>query len=129
MRTKQVILILLCLGSALSTCGCWVAVVGAGAAGTVAYMKGDLEATAPADIDSVYAAAKKTLDELGVTLVKDSKDALTADITARDAQNRRITIKLSSVTDQATKLSIRIGTFGDEAASRRIYNSIRDSLK
>jgi len=128
MKIKQAILVLLCLGSALSTCGCWVAVVGAGAAGTVAYMKGDLETTEPADIDTVYAAAKKTLDDLEVTLVEDSKDALTAEIVARDAENRKITIKLNSVTEQATKLSIRVGAFGDETASRRIYNGIRDNL-
>jgi pyruvate/2-oxoglutarate/acetoin dehydrogenase E1 component len=103
-------------------------VVGAGAAGTVAYIKGDLETTEPADIDTIYAAAKKTLDDLEVTLVEDSKDALTAEIVARDAENRKITIKLNSVTEQATKLSIRVGAFGDETASRRIYNGIRDNL-
>jgi len=129
MHKKKAILALLYLPFAFSASGCWVAVVGAGAAGTVAYMKGDLEATEPADIDTVYAAAKKTLDELAVTLVQDSKDSLTANIVARDAMNTKITIRLNSVTQQATKLSIRVGVFGNEAASRRIYNGIRDSLK
>ncbi|MHC4702930.1 MAG: DUF3568 family protein, partial [Planctomycetota bacterium] len=58
-----------------------------------------------------------------------SKDALVAQITSFDAQDKKIKIKLKAETDETTKLSIRIGTFGSETKSRMIYQKIRDNLK
>lgn len=127
MKNGKVFLIVLCLMMNVVLQGCLVAAVGAGA-GTVAYLRGDLETVQANDIDEVYAATKKALEQLELNVTSDAKDALSAEIVARDAQNKKITIKLRSTTENTTKISIRVGTFGSEAKSILIYDQIKKNL-
>jgi len=122
-------LAILLVGITISAGGCMVVAVGAGAAGTVAYLKGDLEAVEAANLDTVYSATLKALDELEIRVTKESKDILLAEIVARDAADQKVTIKLKATTENTTKLSIRIGFFGSETKSRFIYQKIHDNLR
>jgi len=131
MRTRQILLIITLTGISIIGHGCIAAAVGigaAGAAGTIAYIKGDLEAIEAEDLDVVYEAAIKAAGELELRVFSKTKDALTATIYARDAEDKKVTITLKRTTEQTTKLSIRIGTFGDETKSRLIYKKICDNL-
>lgn len=129
MRKRQVFLMVLLVGTAVLVGGCVVAAVGAGAAGTVAYIRGDLQAVESKKLDVVYEATLKTIDELELNVTKKTKDALSAVIVARDAQDKKIMIKLSATTEETTKLSIRIGLFGSETKSRLIYQKIHENLQ
>jgi len=106
-----------------------VAAVGAAAAGTVAYVKGDLQAVEAKDLSSVYQATKKAYEQLELRITTDSKDALSATIVARDAQDKKVIIKLAATAEGATKLSIRVGVFGSETKSRLIYDQIKKNLQ
>ena len=114
--------------AAFASSGCAVALVGAGAAGTVAYLKGDLESVEPHSVEKVFVASKKALEDLDIFILEESRDILTARITARDAQDEKITIKIDHMTHRTTKLRIRVSTFGDEIKSQRIYLRIRQNL-
>jgi len=127
MQKREIILTALYLSIAVLLQGCVVAAIGAGA-GTVAYMKGDLEAVEAKDIDTVYAATKKAVEQLDLSVSQDTKDALSAKIVARDAQDKKVTINLKSTTEDTTKISIRVGTFGSETKSRLIHDQIRKNL-
>ncbi len=129
MRRIQILgAVLLLCGIAVFIQGC-VAVAAAGlGVGTVAYVKGDLEAVEAANLDEVYKATEKALDELELAVTKKSKDAMSAAIVARDAADKKITIKLSAAEEDATKISIRVGTFGNETKSRMIYEQIKKYL-
>lgn len=129
MYKRQLLLILLTVGIAVGLSGCMAAAVGAAAAGTVAYVKGDLQAVEAKDLSSVYQATKKASEQLGLWITKDSKDAMSATIIARDAQDKKIIIKLAATAEGATKLSIRIGVFGSETKSRLIYDQIKKNLR
>ena len=129
MRTKRFFLIVLLVGIAFFGQGCVVVAVGLGAAGTIAYVRGDLEAVESENIDVVYEATLQAVEELELRTITKTKDALSATITTRDSQDKKITIKLSSTAEQTTKLSIRVGTFGSETKSRLIYQQIRDNLR
>jgi len=129
MRKESVFLAVVFVGTAVLTGGCMLVAVGAGAAGTVAYLKGDLEAVEAANLDTVYKATLKALDELELRVTKRSKDLLSAEIIARDAADQKVTIKLKPATENTTKLSIRIGVFGSETKSRFIYQKIHDHLR
>ncbi len=132
MRKRQIFLMLLLAGTAGMIGGCVVALVvagAAGAAGTVAYIRGDLEAVESHNLETVYEATKKAVAELELKVTKDAKDAMSAKIIARDAQDKKITITLGTAAEETTKLSIRIGTFGSETKSRLIYQKIREQLK
>ena len=132
MRKERVFLILALVGTAVLAQGCTVALVGAGVAagaGTVAYLRGDLEAVEPKNIDTVFEATEKAVEELGLKVSKKTKDKMSAVIIARDAQDKKITIKLRAAAEGGTKLSIRVGGFGDETKSRLIYQKIREKLE
>jgi len=128
MRKKQVFVIVLLVITVGLVGGCMVAAVGAGAAGTVAYVRGDLEAVESKKLDAVYEATLKAVNKLELNVTKETKDSLSAVIVARDAQDKKITIKLSATTENTTKLSIRVGLFGSETKSRLIYQKIHENL-
>jgi len=128
MQKEKLFLPLLLVGMTVLAQGCAVAWVGAGA-GTVIYAMGDLEAVVAKDINAVYQATLKALEQLEFRVSSKVKDALAAKIIARDAQDKKITIKLASTAEDATKLNIRIGLFGNETKSRLIYEQIQKSLQ
>ena len=129
MRKQQASLAILYVTAAVMLGGCMLAAVGAGAAGTVAYVKGDLEVLEAKSLDDVYAASKKALAELELSVIQDNKDKMGATLTSRDSQDKKVTVKLTAVTDASTEISIRFGTFGDEAKSAMVYNKIKENLQ
>jgi hypothetical protein len=128
MQVKRISLLILLLGTAIFGQGCVAAAVGVGAAGTIAYIRGDLEVVESYNLDKTYEATLKALDELELNVISKSKDALTATINSRDAQDKKVKITLKKIAEQTTKVSIRIGTFGDETKSRLIYQKINYNL-
>ena len=126
---RRVLSIILFVGMVFSGQGCMVVAVGLGAAGTIAYVSGDLQAEESESIDVVYEAALKAVKDLELPITSQSKDALVAEITTYDAQDKKIRIKLKAKTDKTTELSIRVGVFGSETKSRLIYEKIRDHLR
>ena len=112
----------------LSISGCAIALVGAGAAAGVGYVKGDLEAVLQDDINSVYEASLKAVKKLDLAVISKEKNALDAEIISRTSADKKIKIKLKRADENLTELSIRIGTFGDEAQSRAIYDKIKQNL-
>ena len=128
MRTKQTLSAIMLIAATGLLQGCMLAVVGVGAAGTIAYIRGDLEAVESKPINAVYEATLTAVKELELTVTEKSKDALEARIVVRDSQDRKTTIKLKTTAEETTKLSIRVGTFGSETRSRLIYQKIREQL-
>ena len=129
MQTKLLIIaILFMMLGIVAFSGCVAVAVGAGAAGTVAYIRGDLEAVESADLNTVYEATVKAVEELDLAITKKAKDALSATIVTRDAQDKKITIKLATTAEETTKISIRVGLFGSETKSRLVYDQIKKNL-
>ena len=129
MRKRRIALIVLLAGAAVSLSGCVVAAVGAGVVGTVAYVTGDLEAVEARKLDEVHDATLEAMKALDLHVTKQTKDALSAVIVARDAQDKKITVKLNATGSEVTELSIRVGAFGNEEKSRLIYKEIRRNLR
>ena len=128
MRTSDIALVAVACVALLTVGGCVVAAVGVGAAGTVAYVKGDLELVEPTGLDQVYSAAERAVDDLGLFVLSKKKDELAASIIARDADDKKIYIRLSATSQGITKLSIRVGTFGNETKARLVYDKIKENL-
>jgi len=128
MKTQKLIISALLAVLALSISGCAVALVGAGAAAGVAYIKGDLEATLDGDVERVYQASLRALNKLKLPVISRRMDALGAKITSRTSENKNIQIKIKKIDHRTTKLALRIGVFGDETKSRIIYDKIKENL-
>lgn len=114
--------------AAVFTSGCVAVVAGGVGAGTVAYVRGDLQTTLEAPHGAVYSASLRAVESLGFALVDEQQDELSGEIISRTSQDRRVRIQTKEQTSQTTDLSIRIGTFGDEELSRRILREIEANL-
>lgn len=123
------LLVALGLGlAAAGLTGC-VAVVAAGAAGTgVAWYSGRLEANLDHNLDAVFAAAQKSLNQLEFANISNKKSSVDARLVSRTALDKKVEITLEKVTDRSTKVIIRVGIFGDETLSMSILDKIKAAL-
>ncbi|MCF6149982.1 MAG: DUF3568 family protein [Candidatus Kuenenia sp.] len=119
------------LAIGLMTKGCAVFVVGAaagaGAAG-VAYVKGDMRACVKADPRAVEKASVKAFEVLDIHKVSSGSSALDAEVVGRTAAEMKVTIKAKIEATGESSVTIRVGTFGDEPLSRRIYDEVNTHL-
>jgi hypothetical protein len=111
--------------------GCAVVVVGGAAAvgaGTYAYVNGEFKATESASLDRTWDATLAAMKTLEFPVTSQKKDALQAELTVRNSADQRIQIKLKKLSESATEVRIRVGTFGDEPLSRLIFDKIHAEL-
>ena len=109
--------------------GCAPLIIGAaGATAGVAYLRGSLNATFPATVPQVTSAAEAALNRMMMSEISVVGDATGAELRARSATDDRIRIDISPAGSGVTEMSIRVGTFGDQAKSQMIYDEIRDIL-
>lgn len=109
--------------------GCGAVLVGGGAAaiGTYAYVNGQAQGTYSTDVATAYTAAQTACKELGIPITRESKSATSAEIQGK-LSGDRVTISLKLVGDSITEISVRVGLWGNEDASRRIHNLISQRL-
>jgi hypothetical protein len=107
--------------------GCILAAAGA-AAGTVAYVRGQLAASLGNDYEGVVRAANRAIEQLKFAKISEKTDALTASLTARTAQDKKIEIVVTKVGAALSKVEIRVGVFGDEAVAMAILDKIKANL-
>jgi hypothetical protein len=131
-KRQELLLVLFLAVSPLILTGCLAAAAVGGAAaagaGTVAYIKGELKATEEATLDKTWEATVGAVDELNFLVINKLKDAVSAELEAKTADNKTVKIELKRVTANLTDISIRIGTFGDETLSRYILSKIEARL-
>jgi ribose 1,5-bisphosphokinase PhnN len=114
----------------VSVSGCAAVIIGGAAgAGAFAYTKGDREVVLDSSIDAVYDTAGQTLEALDINVVDSEKDALTARLTGRGAENKKITIKLKRIEENLTKMSVRVGIVGNKNMACVICDEITKNLQ
>ena len=127
-RATSILGLLLIMGIILTTqSGCLVAAAGA-AVGGVAYVKGDLDAIVDGNVDQVFDATKAAFEELKMPLLSSWNGAGEAKVEARVGTDNKATVNIKGQSEKATKVTIRVGTFGDEALSQRILEKIKANL-
>ena len=112
--------------------GCAVMLVGAGAgagAGTVAYVQGEHSQVHAGNYERVWSATLAALSQMHIKVIKTEKDALSGTITARRADDTSVTVKVEPTGADTTTVKVRVGMFGDRAASESIQARIVSSLK
>jgi Protein of unknown function (DUF3568) len=119
-------------GVSLMLQGC-VPLVAAGAgaaagAGTIAYTEGSLDTTYAASVDRTWNATMAALKDSQLNITEQQKDAAQATIKARRADNTPVTVSMKQAGSNTTTVKIRVGTFGDEEASRAINSRIAAHL-
>jgi len=107
--------------------GC-VTVVDSTTPGAVLYVRGELQANLDRRFEVVERAAFKAITDLQFSSIEEKKDALVAIITARTAEDVRITVKVERSTDSLSTVRIRAGTMGHEKLAYTILAKIKESL-
>lgn len=108
--------------------GCVVVLAGAASAGTVAWVEGRLDSPLDANFDQLENAVNKAVTQLQFVKVSEKKDALTAKLTVRTAEDKKVEIKVLRVGDKTSRVQIRIGVFGDKDLSLAVLDKIKSNL-
>ena len=120
------------LGASLMLQGCVPLVAtGAGAAagaGAIAYTEGSLDTTYAASLNRTWDATIGALRDAQLSITDQQKDVAHATVKARRGDNTPVTVSLDQAGPNTTTVKIRIGTFGDEEASRAINRRIASRL-
>ena len=130
MRHLRILTVLLFVLLSMQMEAC-VALVAGGAAGagTVVYVKGQLNENINAPVPKVYSASVSALKDLGLPIIEDRHDSLSAKIKSEFADGADVWIDIESVTAESCKITIRVGIMGDEYKSRQILDHINKHIK
>lgn len=113
---------------ALITSGC-VAVAAAGAgAGTYAYVRGVTEIIVDAPYNDVWHAAGEALDHFEINITSQTRDALAGSYKGEQHDGTNVIVDVESIARNTTKLTIRVGAFGDRTLQERIGDEIQQRL-
>jgi hypothetical protein len=105
---------------------------GAGAAagaGTAAYVSGSMETTYAASFDRTWDAALGAVEDANLRLTETDKATTTkGTIKAEQGDGTPVTLALEQAGPNTTEVKVRVGTFGDEEASKVIHRHIASRL-
>lgn len=128
MRWSMVTFAGLVIGGLLLCHGCGSGTHGAGGDTQAKYAWGTLKAQLDYPIETTYEAAREAVDELELTVSLDEQDDVAARILAHDAQNDAIAIKFEALPESRTKMTIKVGDWGDKNKSNVIFDQIVGNL-
>ena len=115
-------------GLMLAMCGCGrPKLIGTDAA---VYSGGKLYAVAGQNLNSVYDATVKALEQLEVEVIENSKDVFYAKVVGKIADGKTIMIRMEPGEGNITNISIKASKFlsGNEERARAIYEKIKQNL-
>ena len=129
LKSRNPIEILIISGCLILLAGCAALAIGAaaGAAG-LAYTQGALRTTVNANPSQFITAAEQTLHDMKITVQGSASDDVDGHVNGTTANGRNVTITATHNVQGGSNITIRVGTFGDEALSREIYNRIEKKL-
>lgn len=119
------------IGIACSGCAFLVgtAVGGGAGIGATKYMKGEMEGSYAASMATTWVACQNALKEVGIEINGSLKEKPTHwMLQGRAEGGDRVKVILDALSNKVTKVSIRVGIFGDRQLSTRIHDAISRRL-
>ena len=126
--TSTLILIVLCVALLATQTGCLIAAA-AGTGAGVAYVRGDTDTVLPAHPKDVAAAADAAAKEMQLTVTSNNASSLDARVVARTASDTPVIVVAKAEGPDASRVSIRVGRFGNDAMQATMLEKIRTNLK
>jgi hypothetical protein len=111
--------------------GCAGGAAGEGAAsgaGAVYWAEGALHATIDHPVRDVHEATVEALKNIGVGIVADKTDSFNGEIESALRSGSNVRVYLKAVSNTATEMTIRVGTFGDREQSDGVLRAIQARL-
>lgn len=112
--------------------GCAPAMVGLGAGagfGTYSYVKGELTVLYPYSYDQTWNASVAAMEKLEIEVTSQQRDALSGHIKGKRNDGKSVLIRIADKGTGVTEVGVRVGSFGDQEASRKIQKTISNILK
>ncbi|MCX5702202.1 MAG: DUF3568 family protein [Candidatus Omnitrophica bacterium] len=124
---RNIVVVCVLLMAALSLCGCFLLVAGAGAGGTVLWQAGKVASEESASMERAVMAAESAFRAKSITL-KDKviKDEVTQ-LRGEDQAGKKVAVDVFSVGSRNSRVEIRYG-LGDEVLARDLLNEIKRRL-
>lgn len=97
--------------------------------GTFSYVSGRLAWIYPTDIPTTWSATLKALEKLDIQVQDKAVDGLGGSIIAQRADQTKVFLTFEPVSQRATRVSIKIGAFGNREQSENIHALIQQELK
>lgn len=108
--------------------GC-LAVLAAGGVGTgIVYAAADLETEMGHSPKALIDAADAAIKEIDGTVLDSSSTAFKGSLKAKMADGKKISIKAQRMNDEVSRISIRVGSFGNDGLSAMIFDRIQRRL-
>ena len=130
-QRSRILLSILLIAQMLGASGCaglLLATGAAGGAGGAIYVMGKLKEDVNAPVPKVRRAAVAGLKDLGLPVLKDKGDQLTASLESEFADGKHVWIDIEAGDESSSQIGIRVGLLGDEQRSRRVLKAIRQHL-
>ena len=128
---KRAAVALILLACCVSLYGCPVLVVTgaavAGGTGTYYYVEGEMRTDYYFSVSGVWSAVEKTIADMKGRDVEPDKQTDGGKIVAV-INDEKVTFRFKYKDTNLTTLGIRVGTVGNEAASRVIHDRVADNL-
>ncbi|AIT09628.1 membrane protein [Candidatus Francisella endociliophora] len=130
MKIKKLLTASLLAASALSLSSCWVLVGAAAGGGTIAYVQGKYSTNVEGSLKDTYNAALKAVQN-NDDFVLTKKTITPTDATIEGntkADSTDFYVQIEKLTGNASKVTIKFGTFGDRTASETLMTQINKNL-
>ncbi len=119
--------VLLFFVAAISLSGCALlvggAAVGAGAAGSYAYVNGEMITDYPVSLNDAWSAVEKTIAEMRGTEIERNRELAKGTIKTAINQDT-VTFNVQYKGPNATTVGVRIGLIGDKLGSQLLHDKI-----
>ena len=130
MLNIRTLILSIIIGLLLATqTGCLLLAAGAGAGTTVAYVKGDTEAVIDGDTKAVTAASEKAMKDLELFVISSEATGFDGKVNGRTAGDTKVVVVVKRYGENLSKVSVRVGNFGDGGMQEALVEKIRENLK
>ena len=117
---------------AMTLSGCAEAVLvgvgAAGGAGAVLYAKGKMVEEVDVPFSKAHTAAVAALKDLELPIKKDTEKGLKAKVESQYPDGKFVWVNIRAVTESSSKISVRVGVFGDKSMSKKIFDAIHQRM-
>jgi len=122
-------LTIFCIFSLITMAGCIPLLIGAVAGvGGMTYIKGSLVHNVDDTVKRVNKASMEALKDLELFVISDELNRRSSVIKAEYENGKDVSVFVDALTERSSKITIRVGVFGDQVKSQAILNAILRNL-
>ncbi|HLF19141.1 MAG TPA: DUF3568 family protein [Candidatus Omnitrophota bacterium] len=122
---RNTLTVLLLTLTVMTTSGCFALLLGAaaGAVGTV-YVQGDLQKSFERNIKDVHKVVLAVMKSMDILVKSDELNYADASVKGEYEDGEAVTVSIKALTEKTTKVTVRVGVFGDEVKSSELMNKL-----